>query len=264
MPPKTRGDFAFLLHMLGVTNAEGMVGVVMPHGILFRGGAEGKIRRGIVEADLFEAVIGLAPNLFFGASIPVAVCVLNRDKPQERRGRVLFIDAAQEGYFRPGKAQNYIEREHIEKIVQAYRAFEDVERFAHVAGLDEIQSNDFNLNISRYVDTTEPGGGDVRGGGPGPTAGGGAQPGRGGGQDGRVAGGDGVCTVGFDQAMPVLLREGPYRFYIVSWDRNEPPPVHVRRDASFAKFWLDPVELQGKRQLSRRGNPAHSANHRAT
>ena len=155
-PPKTRGDFAFLLHMLGVTNAQGMVGVVMPHGILFRGGAEGKIRRGIVEADLFEAVIGLAPNLFFGASIPVAVCVLNRDKPRERRGRVLFVDAAQEGYFQSGKAQNYIEREHIEKIVEAYRAFEDVERFAHVADLDEIQSNDFNLNISRYVDTTEP------------------------------------------------------------------------------------------------------------
>ena len=156
MPPKTRGDFAFLLHMLGVTNAQGMVGVVMPHGILFRGGAEGKIRRGIVEADLFEAVIGLAPNLFYGASIPVAICVLNRDKPRERRGKVLFVDAAQEGYFQPGKAQNYIEPEHIDKIVQAYRAFEDVERFAHVANLDEIESNDFNLNISRYVDTTEP------------------------------------------------------------------------------------------------------------
>ena len=156
VPPKTRGDFAFLLHMLGVTNAQGMVGVVMPHGILFRGGAEGKIRRGIVEADLFEAVIGLAPNLFFGASIPVAICVLNRNKPRERRGKVLFVDAAQEGYFRPGKAQNFIDPEHIEKIVQAYRDFEDVDRFAHVAGLEEIQGNDFNLNISRYVDTTEP------------------------------------------------------------------------------------------------------------
>ena len=156
VPPKTRGDFAFLLHMLGVTNAQGMVGVVMPHGILFRGGAEGKIRRGIVESDLFEAVIGLAPNLFFGASIPVAICVLNRDKPNERRGKVLFVDAAQHEYFRPGKAQNYIDHEHIEKIVHAYRAFEAVERFAHVADLEEIAGNDFNLNISRYVDTTEP------------------------------------------------------------------------------------------------------------
>ena len=91
IPPKTKGDLAFLQHMLATTNAEGMVGVVMPHGILFRGGAEGKIRRGIVEADLFEAIIGLAPNLFYGSSIPVAICVLNKRKRAERRGKVLFI-----------------------------------------------------------------------------------------------------------------------------------------------------------------------------
>ena len=156
IPPKTKGDLAFLLHMLGVTNSQGMVGVVMPHGILFRGGAEGKIRRGIVEADLFEAVIGLAPNLFSGASIPVAICVLNKAKLAERRGRVLFVDAAQQGGFRQGKARNFIDREHIDRIVQAYSVFEDVDRFAHVADLEEIRANDFNLNISRYVDTTEP------------------------------------------------------------------------------------------------------------
>ena len=142
--------------MLAVTNAQGRVGVVMPHGVLFRGGAEGKIRRGIVEADLFEAVIGLAPNLFFGASIPVAICVLNRDKPAERRGKVLFVDAAQPGYYRAERAHNFLDRKHIIGIVEAYRAFEDVERFAHVADLAEIEGNDFNLNISRYVDTTEP------------------------------------------------------------------------------------------------------------
>ena len=156
IPPRTRGDLAFLLHMLAVTNMTGMVGVVMPHGVLFRGGAEGKIRRGIVESDLFEAVIGLAPNLFYGASIPVAICVLNKAKPAERRGKVLFVDAAQEGYFRQGKAQNFLDPEHIEKIVAAYRGFDDVERFAHVADLAEIEANDFNLNISRYVDTSEP------------------------------------------------------------------------------------------------------------
>ncbi len=156
IPPRTRGDLAFLLHMLAVTTMTGMVGVVMPHGVLFRGGAEGKIRRGIVESDLFEAVIGLAPNLFYGASIPVAICVLNKAKPSERRGKVLFVDAAQEGYFRQGKAQNFLDREHIQKIVAAYRGFEDVERFAHVADLAEIEANDFNLNISRYVDTSEP------------------------------------------------------------------------------------------------------------
>ena len=156
IPPKTRGDLAFLLHMLGVTNANGMVGVVMPHGVLFRGGAEGKIRRGILEDDLFEAVIGLAPNLFFGASIPVAICVLNKAKPVERRGKVLFVDAAQEGYYRPGKAQNFLDQEHIDQIAGAFHDFEDLDRFAHVAGLEEIAGNDFNLNISRYVDTTEP------------------------------------------------------------------------------------------------------------
>ena len=155
VPPRTRGDLAFLLHMLAVTNAQGMVGVVMPHGVLFRGGAEGKIRRGIVEADLFEAVIGLAPNLFFGSSIPVAICVLNKSKPAERRGKVLFVDAAQPGCFRQGKAQNFMDAEHIARIVEAYRAFEEVDRFAHVADLEEMRGNDFNLNISRYVDTTE-------------------------------------------------------------------------------------------------------------
>ena len=155
IPPKTKGDLAFLQHMLAATNPRGMVGVVMPHGILFRGGAEGTIRRGIVEADLFEAVIGLAPNLFYGASIPVAVCILNRDKPSERRGKVLFIDAAQTDYFRPGKAQNFLDPAHVASIVEAYRAFDEVERFAHVADVEEIATNDFNLNISRYVDTTE-------------------------------------------------------------------------------------------------------------
>ena len=156
IPPRTKGDLAFLMHMLAVTNSKGMVGVVMPHGILFRGGAEGKIREGILEADLFEAIIGLAPNLFFGSSIPVAICVLNRAKPADRKGKVLFVDAAQEGYFRQDKAKNFLDPEHIAKIVKAYQAFEDVERFAHVADLEEIADNDFNLNISRYVDTTEP------------------------------------------------------------------------------------------------------------
>ena len=156
IPPKTRGDLAFLQHMLAVTNPAGMVGVVMPHGILFRGGAEGTIRKGIVEADLFEAIIGLAPNLFYGASIPVAICILNKDKPPQRRGKVLFVDANQPDYFRAGKAQNLLEDEHAAKIVEAFRAYEEVERFAHVAELEEIAANDFNLNISRYVDTTEP------------------------------------------------------------------------------------------------------------
>jgi len=151
IPPRTKGDLAFLQHMIATTNNTGMVGVVMPHGILFRGGAEGVIRKGIVDADLFEAIIGLAPNIFYGASIPVAICVLNKAKRAERAGKILFVDAAQEGYFRPGKAQNYLDPEHIQAIVQAYEAFEDRPGFAHVADLAEVQANDYNLNISRYV-----------------------------------------------------------------------------------------------------------------
>jgi type I restriction enzyme M protein len=153
VPPKTKGDLAFLQHMLAVTKDDGMVGVVMPHGILFRGSAEGIIRRGMVEARdcLFEAIIGLAPNLFNGASIPVAICILNKAKPPERRGKVLFVDAAQEGYYRPGKARNYLDPEHVARIVEAFDAFEDRPDFCHVAGVEEIEANEFNLNISRYV-----------------------------------------------------------------------------------------------------------------
>ena len=154
-PPRTRANFAFLQHMLAVTNPTGMVGVVMPHGVLFRGGAEKRIRTMIIAADLFEAIIGLAPNLLYGASIPVVICILNRDKPSERRGRVLFIDANQPDYFRAGKTQNLLEPEHAGKIVEAFRAFEDVDRFAHVAELRETGENKFNLNIGRYVDTAE-------------------------------------------------------------------------------------------------------------
>ena len=195
----------------------------MPHGILFRGGTEGKIRRGIVEADLFEAVIGLAPNLFSGASIPVAICVLNKAKLAERRGRVLFVDAAQEGSFRQGKARNYIDREHIDRIVQAYSVFEDVDRFAHVADLEEIRANDFNLNISRYVDTTEAV--DVMGVEEALAQLRDAERRR----DEAVAKMDellaemGYCQVGISQAMPTLLREGPFRFFFYLGDRGEPP-----------------------------------------
>jgi len=156
IPPRAKGDLAFVLHMLAVTKQAGMLGVVLPHGVLFRGGAEGKIRKGILKEDRFEAVIGLTPNLFFGASIPVAICVFNKQKLPERKGKVLFIDADQEGYFRQGKAQNHLDEEHIQKIAEAYHNFEEVERFAHIADLEEIEENDYNLNISRYVDKTEP------------------------------------------------------------------------------------------------------------
>jgi type I restriction enzyme M protein len=130
-----------------------MLGVVMPHGVLFRGSSEGQIRRGFLEADLVEAVIGLPSNLFYGTGIPAAILVMRRGKPAERTGKVLFVDASRE--FREGSNQNHLRDEDVTRIAAAVHAFEDVPRYARVASVDEIAGNDFNLNISRYVDTSE-------------------------------------------------------------------------------------------------------------
>ena len=153
LPPKTKGDFAFVQHMVAVLNSSGRLGVVMPHGVLFRGAAEGKIRQGLLREDLFEAVIGLAPNLFYGTGIPASVLVLNRDKPTARRGKVLFIDAS--GEFEEGSNQNRLRNQDIDRIVKTFRAYADVDKYARVTPVAEIEKNDWNLNISRYVDTSE-------------------------------------------------------------------------------------------------------------
>tara|TARA_A100001391_G_scaffold182600_2_gene149265 strand:+ start:309 stop:2162 length:1854 start_codon:yes stop_codon:yes gene_type:complete len=239
VPPATKGDMAFLLHMVEVTNSTGRIGVVMPHGVLFRGGAEAKIRKALIEEDLFEAVIGLPAQLFFGTGIPASIIILNKSKPAERKGKVLFIDASSEGLYLDSKARNYLRLQDILRsaaVEHAYNGDLDVakvhetvttlaeqwrsgvelhrqrqranvegqsddavarieeqatkeiaeigeaehavhrwldaqdaegnaiemqrspiEKFASVATLDEIRDeNDFNLNISRYVDATEP------------------------------------------------------------------------------------------------------------
>ena len=153
VPPKTKGDLAFVQHMVAVLNARGRLGVVMPHGVLFRGSAEGKIRQGLLQEDLFEAVIGLAPNLFYGTGIPASILVLNRDKPAARKGKVLFIDAS--GECEEGSNQNHLRTADIEHIARTFHAFADIEKYARVVPLAEIEQNDWNLNISRYVDTSE-------------------------------------------------------------------------------------------------------------
>jgi type I restriction enzyme M protein len=155
VPPKTKGDLAFVQHMIATTARDGMVGVVMPHGVLFRGAAEGEIRKGILQDDLFEAVIGLPPNLFYGTGIPAAILVLNKAKPAARRRRVLFIEASRE--FKEGSAQNYLREEDVKKIAATFQAYKDVEKYARVVGLDEIEQNEFNLNISRYIETADVG-----------------------------------------------------------------------------------------------------------
>ena len=153
LPPKTKGDLAFVQHMVAVLNASGRLGVVMPHGVLFRGAAEGKIRQNLLQEDLFEAVVGLPPNLFYGTGIPASVLVLNRDKPNARRDKVLFIDASRE--FEEGSNQNRLRKWDVAHVADTFHAYADVEKYARVVPLAEIERNDWNLNISRYVDTSE-------------------------------------------------------------------------------------------------------------
>ncbi|MGA2451442.1 MAG: class I SAM-dependent DNA methyltransferase [Polyangiaceae bacterium] len=153
VPPKTKGDFAFVQHMVATTNMKGMVGVVMPHGVLFRGGAEGDIRQGLLHEDLLEAVVGLPANLFYGTGIPAAILVLNRAKKPERKKKVMFIEASRE--FREDSAQNYLRAEDVAKIAATFHVFTDVEKYAKIVSLDEIEKNDGNLNISRYIETVD-------------------------------------------------------------------------------------------------------------
>ena len=129
------------------------MGVVLPHGVLFRGGSEGNIRKGIIEDDLIEAVVGLPSNLFFGTGIPACVLIINKDKEESKKGKVLFIDGSNE--YQEGKNQNYLREQDIEKTVSAFKGYADIEKYCRVVKLKEIKENDYNLNIKRYVDTSE-------------------------------------------------------------------------------------------------------------
>jgi type I restriction enzyme M protein len=151
IPPKGKGDFAFISHMIETMSlTNGRVAVVVPHGVLFRGSSEGKIRREAIEENLLDAVIGLPSNLFFGTGIPAAVLVFRRNKLDSN---VLFVDGSRD--YADVKTQNNLRSADIAKIVGAYEARVSVERYAYLASLDEIRENDFNLNIPRYVDTFE-------------------------------------------------------------------------------------------------------------
>lgn len=159
VPPRSKGDYAFITHMIEIARRQsGRVAVIVPHGVLFRGGAEGRIRQKLIEENLLDAVIGLPANLFTTTGIPVAILVFDRAREEggAREGErdVLFIDASRE--FTPGKKQNLLEDAHIEKIVRTYRERAEVERYSHRASPEEIAENGFNLNIPRYVDTFEP------------------------------------------------------------------------------------------------------------
>jgi type I restriction enzyme M protein len=153
VPPKGYADYAFVQHMIATVNFKGRVGVVLPHGVLFRGGAEGKIRKGILAEDLIEAVIGLPSKLFYGAGIPACLFILNKNKSKERKGKVFFLNGTND--FLEGKKQNKLRPEDIDKIVYAFREYKTVQKYCRPVPLNEIQENDYNLNITRYIDITE-------------------------------------------------------------------------------------------------------------
>ncbi|HWV56410.1 MAG TPA: class I SAM-dependent DNA methyltransferase, partial [Longimicrobiales bacterium] len=151
-----KADLMFVQHMLAVLRPDGKMATVIPHGVLFRGGAEKEIRKGMLQDDVVEAVIGLPANLFYGTGIPAAILVCRPPgaKEESRRGRVLFINADAE--YHAGRAQNFLRPEHIEKIVSTYEAFHDVPGYAAVVSIEEIEANDWNLNIRRYADNSPP------------------------------------------------------------------------------------------------------------
>ncbi|KZL06187.1 type I restriction-modification system subunit M [Pseudovibrio sp. Ad26] len=159
VPPKSKGDYAFITHMLEIAKRQsGRVAVIVPHGVLFRGGAEGKIRKALIEENLLDAVIGLPANLFTTTGIPVAVLVFDRSREEggvnEARRDVLFIDASKE--FTSGKTINVMSNDHIKKILSTYQGRINDEKYSLCVGLEKISENEFNLNIPRYIDTFEP------------------------------------------------------------------------------------------------------------
>jgi len=149
LPPKSNGDFAFIQHILATLTRTGKAAIIVSHGVLFRGGQEGLIRQRILEEDLIEAVIGLAANLFYETGIPVSILIFNRNKPEERKKKVLFIDASSK-YQKIGN-KNHLQSQDITDIITSYQAFTDEEGYAKVASVEEIANNDYILNINRYV-----------------------------------------------------------------------------------------------------------------
>ena len=143
----------FLQHMISVLKQDGKLGIVLPHGVLFRAGSEGKIRKGILKDDILETVVGLPSKLFYNTGIPASILVVNKAKPENLKNKVIFIDASQD--FKEGKNQNLLEDEHVKKIVDSYDAGQGIDKYMRVVDMAEIKENDFNLNIARYIDTSE-------------------------------------------------------------------------------------------------------------
>jgi type I restriction enzyme M protein len=149
MPPTKNGDYAWIEHMIASMKKNGRMAVVLPQGALFRMAAEGKIRKKLLEEDLVECVIGLAPNLFYGTGLAASIMILDNNKPALKKGKLLVIDGSEQ--FWKGRAQNEMREEHGSRILELYEAFDDVEGESKVVNMAELEENDWNLNIPRYV-----------------------------------------------------------------------------------------------------------------
>lgn len=150
VPPKGNGDMAWVQHMITSMNDTGRMAIVLPHGALFRKGTEGKIRKALIEKDLLEAVIGLGPNIFYGAQLAACVMIFKKQKDSKLKDKVFFIDASDQIHV--GRAQNYLEKKHVSQIYQWYCDKNDVENHTKLISLEEIKENDFNLNIPLYIE----------------------------------------------------------------------------------------------------------------
>ena len=154
LPPKSSADWMWIQHMSSTLNSTGMLGIVLDNGVLFRGGKEKACRQGFVDDDQTELVISLPSNLFYNTPSAGTILIFNKNKSADRKGKIMFIDASNE--YEEGKAQNFLRETHVDKIVETFNNYEDVERFCSVIDVDDVIENDYNLNVSLYVDTSEP------------------------------------------------------------------------------------------------------------
>jgi len=152
-PPMKNADYAFILHIIKSMNSNGRAGVVLPHGVLFRSGSEGRIREQIIKNDLLETVIALPAKLFYGTGIPAAILIFNRNKQEHKKDKILVIDGEHD--YQEGKNQNFLRKQDVDKIIKAYDKYEDVGKYARVITLKEVKENDFNLNVRRYIDSSD-------------------------------------------------------------------------------------------------------------
>jgi len=153
-PAKDKADFAFIQHMYAQLNDKGQAAIVCSQGVLFRGSVEQKIREGLIAQDAIEAIIAIPQKLFFGTGIPACVMILNKNKPKARKDKIIFIYGAKD--YKEGKNRNTLRDEDITKMVKAFDNFKDIDRYCHVADSKELKENEYNLNVPRYVDISEP------------------------------------------------------------------------------------------------------------